>query len=77
MSPASDEIDRVILSLAREKWQKVLMIVARSLDALGREMDDDGLHCVGQRVVALVQAGKLEAQGDVSRWRHSEVRLPQ
>ena len=76
VSKASDEIDRVILSLADERWQKVAMIVAKSEEILG-EMNDDGLNRVGDRVAALVEAGRLEAQGDVSRWRHSEVRQPQ
>jgi hypothetical protein len=27
-------------------------------------------------VAVLVGNGKLEAKGDIKRWRHSEVRLP-
>ena len=37
------------------------------------DVDPDG---VAQRICALVENGQLEAQGDLSRWRHSEVRLP-
>ena len=31
---------------------------------------------IGRRVEALVNEGRLEARGDVTLWRHSEVRLP-
>jgi hypothetical protein len=31
---------------------------------------------VGARILALVEKGKLESQGDVRNWRFSEVRLP-
>lgn len=31
---------------------------------------------VGERVVALVDLGKLESVGNIRRWRFSEVRLP-
>ena len=52
------------------------MIVAKSEEVLG-EMDENRLSRVGARIAPLVEARKLEANGDVSRWRHSEVRLPQ
>jgi hypothetical protein len=31
---------------------------------------------IAARIAALVAAGRLASQGDISRWRHSEVRLP-
>jgi len=31
---------------------------------------------VAARIMALVQDGSLEGRGDLSRWRHGEVRLP-
>jgi hypothetical protein len=39
----------------------------------GRGADADS---VAGRVRALVENGQLEAQGDLSGWRYSEVRLP-
>jgi hypothetical protein len=35
-----------------------------------------GHDLIAQRIVALVEDGRLIAQGDISRWRQSEVRLP-
>jgi hypothetical protein len=72
-SPNVSLIDASILSLAHDRWQKVAMIVARVAEATA--CDDDS-HCdaIADRVRALVNSGRLEAQGDISRWRHSEIR---
>jgi hypothetical protein len=76
MSAHSDDIDRLILSFAQVQWRKVAMIIAKVVDASGRRWDDAQLHDVAERIRALVEDGRLEAQGDLSKWRHSEVRLP-
>jgi hypothetical protein len=34
-------------------------------------------YAIAGRIRALVDEGKLEAQGNLSRWRYSEVRLPE
>jgi hypothetical protein len=36
------------------------------------EVDND---TIAARIVVLVEARKLESQGDLSKWRFSEVRL--
>jgi hypothetical protein len=69
-------VDRLILSFAQVQWRKVAMIIAKVVDASGRPGDDAEFHDVAERVRALVEDGRLEAQGDLSKWRHSEVRLP-
>jgi hypothetical protein len=80
-SPPQAQIDELILSFARTDWRKVAMIIGRVLfhcrdTGLSIDHDDFDLR-VAERIVALVEAGKLQAQGNLSRWRHSEVRLPQ
>jgi chorismate mutase len=72
--PALNSIDATILLLAKDRWQKVAMIVAKAEQKLG-EMTKDKLDLVVSRVRALVEEGRLEAQGDLHRPRHSEVRL--
>ena len=54
------------------------MIIVKATDRLGSDLPegDDGHHLVAQRIGALVSAGRLIAQGDITLWRHSEVRLP-
>jgi DNA-binding Lrp family transcriptional regulator len=74
MDRTADEIDRAILFHAKESWQKVAMIIARSQDQLG-DMTDGDLPAVLQRIKALVADGKLEGAGNLDRPRHSEVRL--
>ena len=33
-------------------------------------------HSYAERIEALVREGRLIAQGDITKWRYSEVRLP-
>ena len=78
MNLSSDDFDRAVMSTASPHWQKVAMVIVRSLKAsnLG-EADEKSCQCVASRIEALVRSGKLEAQGTVTDWRYSEVRLPQ
>jgi hypothetical protein len=60
------------------------MIIGQVLDECRRrgvDVDEDGVAdrvCdgVAERICALVENGQLESQGNLSRWRHSEVKLP-
>jgi hypothetical protein len=71
-----DELDAMVLSAARPQWRKVAFIVA--IVGQSRPEDLDGKYdSIAERIVALVNDGKLESQGDLIQWRHSEVRLPQ
>jgi hypothetical protein len=67
-------LDTLILSTANERWQKVARIIALVSDQTG---EDVRLPAIGERIRALVDQGRLEAKGDVSRWGYSEVRRPQ
>jgi hypothetical protein len=84
-------IDDTIKSVVRPQWLKVAMIVGRAEKALeGRvppvdlrltkheqaSARDEFLDVIAARIQALVEAGKLEGAGNLSNWRHSEVRLP-
>jgi hypothetical protein len=76
-----DVIDQAILSMLAVgggRWRKVAMVIARVADQLGNDLPDgnDRYHLVAQRVEALVLAGRLAAQGDIKKWRFSEVRRP-
>ena len=72
------EIDNAILAVANERWQKVAMIIGRATKRLGGELPRSDVECdlIAQRIAAVVDDGRLVARGDISRWRHSEVRLP-
>jgi hypothetical protein len=74
MSP--DELDLLILARAQPQWRKVAYVIA----SIGHDLNtttDEEYTALAARIVALVKAGKLEAQGDLAKWRNSEVRLPQ
>lgn len=73
--PTSTQIDEAILAVVLEQWRKVAMIIAKASDKLGID-GDDGYNLIAKRIEALVLNGCLEAQGDVRKWRYSEIRKP-
>jgi Protein of unknown function len=77
MSARSDEyVDGLVLSFAQVQWRKVAMIMSPVVNECSRHGGDADWHDVAERICALVEDGQLEAQGDLSMWRHSEVGLP-
>ena len=71
----SKELDDLILSTATPRWQKVAMIIALVARDHRYSCNDDDLAPIAERIRHLVAQGRLAAQGDISNWRHSEVRL--
>jgi hypothetical protein len=84
-------IDDAIMSVVQSRWRKVATIALRAEAALegrgpsvrSRPSDDkqalardEFLDAIAGRISALVAAGRLEGAGNLSTWRHSEVRLP-
>lgn len=69
------DIDDAILTVAREQWRKVAFIIATVVHACNDQAEEDDYNLVASRIAALVEDGRLESQGDLSNWRHSEVRL--
>ncbi len=78
MIPAS-EIDQLILSFGDTRWLKVARIIGKTLEALeqrGVAMGGTVAKQIDARLAVIVRSGKLEAKGNIKRWRYSEVRLP-
>jgi hypothetical protein len=73
---SQQRIDELILASARQRWLKVARIILDVLNACKRGKIDIRVDDITKRVCALVELGKLEAQGNLYRPRHSEVRLP-
>jgi len=71
-------IDEAILSVAQPHWRKVAMIIAKTaeVEGIGVADDENGHEVISSRIEALVGEGRLVAQGNLKRWRYSEVRLP-
>ena len=78
MIPA-DDIDQLLPSFSETRWRKIARIVGQTMGALeARRVQIDGSISdqFDARMAALVGSGQLEAKGNIKRWRHSEVRLP-
>jgi hypothetical protein len=76
MTPATDAyIDERILFFADTRRLKV----ARIFSQVMQECEEKGLRVnaatLDRRLRALIDAGHLEAFGNVAKWGHSEVRL--
>jgi len=72
---SSDLVDQTILANCKPQFRKVALIVGNVAIALKVPMDQDKVF-IADRIKALVKAGRLEAEGDLDRWRFSEIRLP-
>jgi uncharacterized protein DUF3658 len=69
-------IDECLLSHASHSWHKVARVVVHTMFALHDEFPalPDGFYSI--RIKHLVASGALEAAGNLSRMRYSEVRIP-
>jgi hypothetical protein len=75
---AIDEAILSLLSAANGHWKKVAMVISRIANAMGKDLPegDDGYELVARRIEGLVSEGRLVAQGNIKKWRFSEVRRP-
>jgi hypothetical protein len=87
---APDRIDQAILTCCKPRFRKVARILTDVAQALGmplpmaeRLYSDEApegpteVDLIADRIKALIKAGTLESQGDLDRWRFSEIRLPE
>ena len=68
-------ISEAILDNCRPTWLKVARVVAFAHRDSGLPDDEAALETVALELEKLVKTGTLEAVGDISNWRESEVRL--
>jgi hypothetical protein len=75
---SNSQIDEAILSVTVTSWRKVARVIVMTDKILGDSLPEGeaGLDLVADRIAALVQDGRLLAQGDIKKWRYSEVRKP-
>jgi hypothetical protein len=79
MSPLSDlQIDEAILSVTEASWTKVAFVITKVAATMGSGLPegDAAYNLIAKRIEILVRGGRLLAQGDIKKWRHSEVREP-
>ena len=70
------QIDDAILSVVGERWMKVARAIVEVAKAMGGSLPSqaENYEPIGQRIEALVSDGRLTAQGNIKKWRFSEVR---
>jgi hypothetical protein len=67
-------IDEAVLSCVCDHWRKVAMVVSLSMERLGDQYPDFTDVFYAERVRALADSGRIEARGNLSYMRFSEVR---
>ena len=72
----NSRIDGAILSIVGERWMKVARVIVEVARAMGGSLPSEGenYEAIGQRIKALVSDGRLSAQGNIRKWRFSEIR---
>ena len=75
---SNSRIDSAILDVAKPDWLKVARIISDVARAERHDVVGNGdlFKAISRRIKALVREGRLIAQGDLSKPRHCEVRLP-
>lgn len=74
-SASEAQVDQIIFSVVAPYWHKMARIIwdaVKQGQELALGVTDE---MFAARIQVLVDAGRLESQGDVRKWRHSEVRL--
>ena len=73
-SVSEAQVDQIILSVIAPQWHKMARIIwdaVKRSEELALGVRDEAFAA---RIHVLVEAGRLESQGDLRKWRHSEVR---
>jgi hypothetical protein len=73
-SVSEAQADQIILSVIAPQWHKMARIIwdaVKRSEELALGVRDEAFAA---RIQVLVEAGRLESQGDLRKWRHSEVR---
>lgn len=72
-----DDLNHIILSFVRNDWRKLAFVVGGVLhwcEDHQIKIDDQQIL---RTILVLIDAKKIESQGDTSDWRHSEIRFIQ
>jgi hypothetical protein len=72
-----DTIDKLVLAAAGNEWVKTAVLISKVFDAPALKGIDGLGQIVAERIYILVDHGRLEAKGNMRRWRDSEIRLVQ
>jgi hypothetical protein len=76
LSVSEADLDALIFAETDKCWLKVARIVGNVFQTLETRSIRLPMDIIAARVAKLVEVGRLESQGNLTMWRHSEVRLP-
>jgi Protein of unknown function len=74
-SVSEADLDRIIFSKMGKRLQKTAMIVGRAFMACKRLELPVTSEILGARIEALAASDRIDSEGDLRYWRHSEIRL--
>ena len=77
LSVSEADLDALIFAETDKRWLKVARIVGNVFQTLKTRCICLPMDIIAARIAKLVELGRLERQGNLTMWRHSEVRLPQ
>jgi Protein of unknown function len=69
------DLDALIFPLFVKNWRKVARIVGEAKELCEAQAIPLSMEVIAARIQALAEAGKIESVGNLTMWRHSEVRL--
>ena len=76
-STSEADLDAIIFSMLTLRLQKTAMVVGNAVAFCKQRGLPIDAEIIGARIRALAEAGRIESAGDLSYWRHSEVRRNQ
>jgi hypothetical protein len=69
------DLDTLIFSELAQRWLKVARIVYRAFESLKAQSTPVNPEIIAARLRELAETGQIESVGNLTMWRHSEVRL--
>jgi hypothetical protein len=69
------DLDALIFPELAQNWRKVARIVYRAFELREALSIAVSSEVIATRIQALVETGRIEGVGNLTMWRHSEVRL--
>jgi hypothetical protein len=76
-SVTESDVDKLIFAALRENWRKVAMIVGNVFQTCETRSIPLSDEVIAARIQELAEAERIESQGNLTKWRYSEVRLRQ
>jgi hypothetical protein len=71
------EVDKLIFAALKDNWRKVALIVGSVFQTCKTRSIPLSDEVIAARIQELAEAGRIESQGNLTKWRYSEVRLRQ